>query len=96
MSERQKMVSYPSEQSPIALGVWGPGEAVSYPSQHSIDLAWCVHGSGEIGVHISSKVRVLSTLSHFLLGLLLSLSMIMSAGIPPFLEDSFIWGFSHI
>jgi hypothetical protein len=96
MSERQKMVSYPSEQPSIALGAWSPGEVVGYPSQHSTDLAWCVHGSGEVGVQVSSKERVLSTLSRLLLGLLLSLSTIASAGIPSFPEDSFIWSFSHL
>jgi hypothetical protein len=90
------MVSCPSEQPPIALGVWSLGEAIGYPSQHSIDLARCVHGSGEVGVQVSSEERILSTLSRLLLGLLLSLLMITSAGIPPFPEDSFIWSFSHL
>jgi hypothetical protein len=35
-------------------------------------------------------------LSRLLLGLLLSLPTITSAGIPPFPEDSFIWSFSHL
>jgi hypothetical protein len=96
MSERQKMVSCPSEQPPISLGVWSPGEAIGYPSQHSTDLARCVHGSGEVGVQVSSEERVLSTLSHLLLSLLLSSLMITSARIPPFPEDSFIWSFSHL
>jgi hypothetical protein len=90
------VVSCPSKQPPIALGVWSPGEAIGYLSQHSTDLARCVHGSGEVGVQISSKERVLSTLSRLLLGLLLSLPTITSAGIPPLLEDSFIWSFSHL
>jgi hypothetical protein len=84
------MVSCPSEQPPIFLGVWSPGEAIGYPSQHSIDLARCVHGSGEVGVQVSSEERVLSMLSRLLLGLLLSLPTITSAGIPPFPEDLFI------
>ena len=84
------MVSYPSEQPPIALGVWSLGQSIGYPGQYSIDLAWCVHGSGEVGVQVSSKERVLSTLSRLLLGLLLSLPTISSAGVPPFPEDSFI------
>jgi hypothetical protein len=90
MSERQKMVSCPSEQPPIALGVWSLGEAIGYPSQHSTDLARCVHGSGKVGVQVSSEERILSTLSRLLLGLLLSLPMITLAGIPHFPEDSFI------
>jgi hypothetical protein len=90
------MVSCPSEQPPISLGVWSPGETIGYPSQHSTDLAWCVHGSGEVGVQVSSEERILSTLSCFLLGLLLSLPTITSAGIPPFPEDSFIWSFSYL
>jgi hypothetical protein len=84
------MISCPSEQPPIALGVWSPGEAIDYSSQHSTDLARCVHGSGKVGVQVSSKERVLSTLSCLLLGLLLSLPTITSAGVPPFPEDSFI------
>jgi hypothetical protein len=90
------MISYPSEQPPIALGIWSLGEAIGYLSQYSIDLAWCVHGSGEVGVQVSSEERVLSTLSRFLLSLLLSLPTITSAGVPPFPEDSFIWSFSHL
>jgi hypothetical protein len=35
-------------------------------------------------------------LSRLLLDLLLSLPTIMSAGIPPLPEDSFIWSFSHL
>jgi hypothetical protein len=90
------MVGCSSEQPPIPLDVWSLGEAIGYPSQHSTDLARCVHGSGEVGVQISSEERVLSTLSRFLLGLLLSLPMITSARIPPLPEDSFIWSFSHL
>jgi hypothetical protein len=89
------MVSCLSEQPPIALGVWSPGEAISYPSQHSTDLARCVHGSGEVGVQVSSEERVLATLSRLLLSLLLSSPTITSTGIPPFPEDSFIWSLSH-
>jgi hypothetical protein len=81
---------------PIALGVWSSREAIGYLGQHSTDLARRVHGSGEIGVQVSSEVRVLSTLSCLLLGLLLSLPTITSAGVPPFPEDSFIWSFSHL
>jgi hypothetical protein len=96
MSERQKMIGCLSEQSLIALSIWSPGEAISYLGQHSTDLARCVHGSGEVGVQVSSEERVLSALSRLLLGLLLSLAMITSAGVPPFLEDSFIKSFSHL
>jgi hypothetical protein len=96
MIERQEMISCPSEQPPIALGVWSPGEAIGYPSQHSTDLARCVHGSGEVGVQVSSEDRVLSTLPRLLLGLLLSLPKITSVGVSPFPEDSFIWSFSHL
>jgi hypothetical protein len=90
------MISCPSEQPPIALSVWSPGEAISYMSQHSTDLARCVHGSGEVRVLVSSKERVLSALSRILLGLLLSLPMITSAGVPPFPKDLFIRSFSHL
>jgi hypothetical protein len=84
------MISCSSDQSPIALGIWSPGEAIGYPSQHSTDLARCVHCSGEVGVQVSSEERVLSTLSRLLLGLFLNLPTIASAGIPPFPKDSFI------
>jgi hypothetical protein len=90
------MISCPSEQPPIALSVWIPREAIGNPSQHSTDLARCVHGSGEVGVQVSSEERVLSALSRLLLGLLLSLPTITSAGIPHFPEDSFIRSFSHL
>jgi hypothetical protein len=54
------MISCPSEQPPIALSVWSSGEAVGCPVQHSTDLVWCVHGSGEVGVQVSREERVLS------------------------------------
>jgi hypothetical protein len=90
MSERQEMISCPSEQPPIALGIWSPREAIGYPRKYSTGLAWCVHGSSEVEVQVSSEERVLATLSRFLLGLLLSLPTITSAGVLPFPEDSFI------
>jgi hypothetical protein len=90
MCERQKMISCPSEQPLIALDVWSLGEAIGYPGKHSTDLAQFVHGSGEVGVQVSSEERVLSTLSRLLLGLLLSLPTITSVGVPFFPEDSFI------
>jgi hypothetical protein len=90
------MISCPSEQPLIALGVRGPGEAIGYPSQHSTDLTRCVHGSGEVGVQVSYEKRVLSALSRLLFGLLLSLPTITSSGIPPFPEDPFFWSFSHL
>jgi hypothetical protein len=96
MSERQKMISCPSEQPPIALGVQSPGEAIGNPSQYSTDLARCVHGLGEIGVQIPSKKRVLSGLSRLLFGLLLGLPAITSLGIPSFPEDPFFWSFSYL
>jgi hypothetical protein len=90
------MISRPSEQTLIALSIWSPGEAINYPGQHTTDLARCVHGSGEVGVHVSSEERVLSALPRLLLGLLLSLLTITSVGVPPFPEDSFIRSFSHL
>jgi hypothetical protein len=96
MSERQKMISCPSEQPPIALGVRSPGEAIGYPSQYSTDLARCVHSSGEVEVQVPSKKRVLSALSRLLFSLLLSLPTITSLRIPSFLEDSFFWSFSYL
>jgi hypothetical protein len=73
------VVGYPSKQPSIALGVWSPGHSIGYLIQHSTDLARCVHGSGEVGVQISSEERILSTLSRLLLGLLLSLPTITSS-----------------
>jgi hypothetical protein len=90
------VISCPSEQPPIALGIQSPGEAIGYPSQYSTDLTRCVHGSGEVGVQVSSKKRILSALSCFLLSLLLSLSTITSSRIPPFPEDTFFWSLYHL
>ena len=90
MSECQKVVGRPSEQPPIALGVWSRGEAISYPSQYSSNLTRRVHGLGEVGVQVSSEKRVLSVLSCLLFGLLLSLPTVTSPGIPPFPEDPFL------
>ena len=90
------MVSCPSEQPPIALDVRSPGEAIGYPSQYSTDLTRRVHGSGEVGVQVSSEERVLSALYCFLLSLLLSLPTVTSLGIPPFPEDPFLWSFSYL
>jgi hypothetical protein len=84
------MISCPSEQPSIALGVRSPGEAIGYPSQHSTDLARCVHGLGEIGVQVPSEKRVLSTLSRLLFDLFLSLPTITLSGIPSFPEDPFL------
>jgi hypothetical protein len=83
------MISCPREQPPIALGIRSPGEAISFSSQYSTDLARCVHGSGEVGIQVPSEKRVLSALSCLLFGLLLSLPTITSSGIPSFPEDSF-------
>jgi hypothetical protein len=90
------MISRPSKQSSIALGIRSPGEAIGYLSQHSSNLTRCVHGSGEVGVQVPSEKRVLSVLSCFLFRLLLSLPMITSSGIPSFPKDPFFWGFSHL
>jgi hypothetical protein len=78
-----------SEQPPIALGVGSPGEAISYPSQHSSDFTRRVHGSGEVGVQVASEEWILSALPRFLLGLFLSLSTITSTRVPSFSEDPF-------
>jgi hypothetical protein len=83
------MISCPSEQPTIALGVRSPGDAIGYPSQYPTDLTWCVHGSGEVGVQGPSEERVLSAFSCFVLSLLLSLPKITSPGIPSFPEDPF-------
>jgi hypothetical protein len=84
-----------SEQPPIALGVGSPGEAISYPSQHSTDFTRRVHGSGEIGVQVASKEWIFPTLPCFLLGLFLSLPTVMSLRVPSFSKDPFFWSFSY-
>jgi hypothetical protein len=83
------MISCPSEQPLIALGVRSSGEAIGYTSQHSTGLTRCVHGSGEVGIQVPSEKRVLSALSRLLFGLFLSLPTITSSGIPSFPEDPF-------
>jgi hypothetical protein len=90
------MISCPSEQPPIALGVRSSGEAIGYPSQYSTDLAQCVHGSGEVGIQVPFEKRILSALPYFLLSLFLSLPTITSSGVPSFPEDPFLWSFSHL
>jgi hypothetical protein len=89
------MISCPGEQPSVALGVRSPRETIGYPSQYSTDLTRCVHGSGEVGVQVSSEKRVLSALSRFLFSLLLSSLTITSSGIPSFPEDPFVRSFSH-
>jgi hypothetical protein len=90
------VVGCPSEQLPIALGVWSPGEAIGYPSQYFTDFTWCVHGPGEVGVQVASEKWILSALPRFLLSLLLSLPTVTSSGIPPFPVDPFFWSFSYL
>ena len=94
------MISRPSEQPPIAFGIWGPGEAISYPSQHSSDFTRCVHCASEVRVQVSSEERVLSVYPRILLSLLsislLSLPAITSARVPPFSEDSLVRSFSYL
>jgi hypothetical protein len=84
-----------SEQSSIALGVGSPGEAISYPSQHSTDFTRRVHGSGEVGVQVASEEWIFPTLPRFLLGLFLSLPTVASSRVPSFSEDPFFWSFPH-
>jgi hypothetical protein len=96
MSEWYKVVGCLSEQPLIALGVWSPREAISYPSQYSTNFARCVHGSGEVGVQIASEKWIFSMLPRFLLGLLLSLPTVTSPRIPPLHEDPFLWSFSYL
>jgi hypothetical protein len=84
-----------SEQPSIALGVGSPGEAISYPSQHSTDFTRRVHGSGDVGVQVASEEWIFPTLPRFLLGLFLSLSTVMSSRVPSFSEDPFFRSFSY-
>jgi hypothetical protein len=90
------MISRPSEQPPIALGVQSSGETVGYPGQHSTDFTRCVHGSGEVGVQVPSEKRVLPALSCFLLSLFLSLPAVVSSGIPSLPEGPFVRSFSYL
>jgi hypothetical protein len=90
------VVGRPSEQPPIALGVWNLGEAIGYPSQYSTNFARCVHGSGEVGVQVGSEKWIFTMLPRFLLSLLLSLPTVTSSGIPPFPEDPFFWSLSYL
>jgi hypothetical protein len=55
MSNRQKVVSCPSKQPPIAFSVWSSQEAISYLGQHSSDFAWPVHCASEVRVQVLSK-----------------------------------------
>ena len=90
------MISCPSEQPPIALGVRSSGEAIGYPSQYSTDLAQCVHGSGEVGIQVAPEEWIFPALSRVLLSLFLSSSAITSAGIPSFSKDAFLRSFSYL
>jgi hypothetical protein len=90
------MISCPSEHPPIAFSVWSPGETIGYPSQYSTDLTRCVHGTGEVRVQVSREERILSALPRILLSLLLRLTTITSARVPPLSEDSFVRSFSHL
>jgi hypothetical protein len=54
------MISRPSEQPSIAFRIWGLGEAISNPSQHSSDFTRCVHCTSEVRVQVSREERVLS------------------------------------
>jgi hypothetical protein len=90
------VVGRPSEQPSIALDVWSPWEAISYPSQYSTNFARCIHGSGEVRVQVASKTWIFSTLPCLLLGLLLSLPTVTSPRIPLFPEDPFFWSFSYL
>jgi hypothetical protein len=95
MSEGLKVVGCLSEQPPIALSVESPGEAISYPSQHSADFTRRVHGPGEVGVQIAFEEWIFPTLPCFLLGLFLSLPMVTSSRVPSFSEDPFFRSFSY-
>jgi hypothetical protein len=84
------------EQPSVALGVGGPREAISYPSQHPSDFTRRVHGSGEVRVQVASEEWIFPTLPCLLLGLFLSPSTITPSRIPSFPEDTFLWSFSYL
>jgi hypothetical protein len=90
------MIGCLSEQPPVALGVGSPGEAISYPSQYSTDLARRVHGSGEVGVQFEPEEWIFLMFPCLLFGLFLRPSTIASSGIPSFPEDTFLWSFSYL
>jgi hypothetical protein len=85
-----------SEQPLIALGVGGPREVVSYPSQHPSDFTRRVHGSGEVGLQVAPEEWIFPTLPCLLFGLFLSPSTIAPSGIPSFPEDTFLRSFSYL
>jgi hypothetical protein len=60
MGEGQKVISHSSEQPPITFSIQSPGEAISYPSQHSSDFTRRVHCTSKVRVQVSSEERVLS------------------------------------
>jgi hypothetical protein len=85
-----------SEQPPVALGVGGPMEAISYTSQHHSDFTRRVHGSGEVGVQVASEEWIFPTLPCLLLGLFLSPSTITPSRIPLFPENTFLRSFCYL
>jgi hypothetical protein len=54
------MISCPSKQPSIAFSIRSPGEAISYPSQHSSNFTQRVHCASKVRVQVSSEERVLS------------------------------------
>jgi hypothetical protein len=60
MSDRQKVVSCPSKQPPIAFSVWSSWKAISYLGQHSSDFTRRVHCTSKVRVQVSSKEGILS------------------------------------
>jgi hypothetical protein len=85
-----------SEQPPIALGIGGPREAISNPSQYPSDFTRRVHGSGEVGVQVAPEEWIFPTLPCLLLGLFLSPSTITPSGVSSFPEDTFLRSFSYL
>jgi hypothetical protein len=60
------MVDRLSKQLPITLRVWGPWKVGSYLCQYSSDFTRRVQCSGDVGVQVSSKKRILPSESSIL------------------------------
>jgi hypothetical protein len=91
------MIGRLCKQPPVALSVWGLRKAVDYLSQHSSNFTRCVQHSSEVGVQVSSEKRVLSLKSSILFNYLslMSLSVIVVAGVASFSVYLFIRSFPH-
>ena len=93
------MIGRLCKQPPVALSVWGLRKAVDYLSQHSSNFTRCVQRLSKVEVQVSSEKRVLSPMSSILFSQLpfslLSMSVIVAAGVASFSVYLFIRSFAH-